>query len=88
MTEIPKEEFLSVRVSNPDAVLWLGEADSVSSHNSQGDFDILPQHANFITIIQNNPIIVQIRGGEKKEFHFDSAIIYTYRDSVQIFANI
>ncbi|MCH8889289.1 hypothetical protein IID26_02610 [Patescibacteria group bacterium] len=88
MTEIPKEEFLSVRVSNPDAVLWLGEADSVSSRNLQGDFDILPQHANFITIIQNNPIIIQIRGGEKKEFHFDSAIIYTYKDSVQIFANI
>lgn len=88
MAEEQKEEFLSVRVSNPDSVLWLGEANSVSSHNSQGDFDILPRHANFITIIQNKPIIVRVRGGGKKEFRFDSAIIYTHSDSVQIFANI
>jgi len=88
MAEKQKEEFLAVRVSNPDAVLWLGEAESVSSYNSQGEFDILPQHANFITIIQKKPIIIRIRGGEKKEFNFDSAVIYNHRDVVQIFANI
>lgn len=83
-----KEEFLSVRISNPAAVLWIGEADSISSYNTQGDFDILPHHANFITIVQNRPIIIQVRGGEKREFNFESAIIYTHRDSVEIFANI
>lgn len=82
------KEFINVRVSNPDTVLWIGEADSVSSSNSQGDFDILPRHANFITIIQNKPIIIQVRGGGEKKFLFDSAIIYTHKNSVQIYANI
>ena len=77
------EELLEVTVSDPDRVLWKGKANSVSSENLQGPFDILPQHANFITIVQKQPIRIQT-ANEKKEFNFNNAIIYNWNNKVNI----
>ena len=82
-----KKQFLIVKVATPSEVLWEGEADSVSSENSQGLFDILPLHANLITLIREKPIIV--RTGEKdKSYTFKSAVIYMHEDSVKIYGDI
>jgi len=55
---------LTVKILSPTQTLYDGEAYSVSSVNSLGKFDILPYHANFITLVQKNSIILRI---EKKE---------------------
>jgi F0F1-type ATP synthase epsilon subunit len=81
-------QSFNVIVSTPSEILWIGLAYSVSSINSEGNFDILPQHANFITITKKSPIIIEASGGVDKKFKFDRAIIYVRSDKVSIYGNL
>lgn len=61
---------LKVKILSPTQTIYEGEALSVSSTNSTGKFDILPYHANFITLIQKNPVILRVKKkdeGQKAE---------------------
>lgn len=80
-------ELLNVKVWTPKESLFLGKARSVSSKNSQGNFDILAGHANFISIVEGQPVIIVDEKGEKHEFAFSQAIIYNNKDNVSVYAN-
>ncbi len=80
-------EMLKVRINSPDRFLWEGEALSVSSRNSQGPFDILPLHTNFVTILENEKIVINT-GKEKVEYTFARSVIYVHANSVYIYTNI
>ena len=61
---------LTVKIISPTQTIFDGEAFSISSVNSLGKFDILPYHANFITLVQKSPIILRVRkeeAGQKAE---------------------
>lgn len=74
---------LHVRIISPQQLILNTEAESVSSKNMQGPFDILPQHANFITIVENQPIVV--RTPKPLTFKFNLAIILTRENKVDIY---
>ena len=59
---------LNVKIISPTQTIFEGEAYSVSSSNSTGKFDILPFHANFITMVQKKPILLRVKkkGSEQK----------------------
>lgn len=78
---------LTVFVKSTDSVIWEGEAESVSSVNSQGPFDVLPYHSNFISVIENHPIVVRV-GREKKEYSFPFSVIYAHSNTVDIYTNL
>lgn len=78
---------LEVRISTPAEVLWEGDAESVSSENLDGNFDILSLHANFITLIQEKPIIVRTSERDRR-YTFKSAVIYTHDNVIRIFGDI
>ncbi len=80
-------QLLSVKVATPQTVLFEGKAAMVSSTNSQGTFDILPQHANFITIIENQPIVIIQEDGKRLSLGFSKAILATKDDKVSIYAD-
>ncbi len=69
---MPAKNTLTVKIISPTQTIFDGEAFSVSSVNSLGKFDILPMHANFITLIQKQPIFLRIEkkeeGGKKGDF--------------------
>ena len=48
----PNNTIFKLRVITPKQTLFEGDAVSISSVNSQGKFDILAQHANFITLVE------------------------------------
>ncbi len=79
-------EYLYVRVLTPKSILYEGEALSISSTNSQGKFDVLPQHANFISFIENQPIEIRKKDHKLISFGFSKAIIYTLGNKVSIYA--
>ncbi len=81
-------DILNVNVLSPQDILYSGQATSVSSKNSSGNFDILAQHANFITIVEKFPIV--IRTVEKKEvtFSFPLAVLYITNNKVTIYAQL
>lgn len=76
---------LHVRIISPQQLILEADAQSVSSKNSQGSFDVLPQHANFITLIENYPITVRMRGQKPLAFKFPIAIMHVQSDRVDIY---
>ncbi len=81
-----RDKALSVIVASTDKVLWTGIATSVSSINSDGPFDILPGHANFITLIDNKPIKIVTADKKTLMFTFKQAIIFIVSNKVKIYA--
>ena len=73
MKQSQEEEF-PVTISNAEERIWEGSLHSVSSANSAGKFDILPGHANFVTMIKNEPIV--IRAKRKKTIHLYTRLPY------------
>ena len=81
-------ELLEVYINNPDAMVWSGAAKSVSSENSTGPFDILPQHANFVTMIKNKPIYILTENKKRNEYIFKSAVISVESNKVLIYSGV
>ncbi len=48
---------LKVKIRSRNKVYFDGIAYSVTSKNEMGEFDILPQHANFVTLITEYIIV-------------------------------
>ena len=86
--EIINENVLQVRISKATSIVWEGEAVSVSSKNSDGKFDILGMHSNFITLISNDPIVVRTPDGNEKKFQFNKSVLSVSNNKVKIFSNI
>jgi len=80
-------DLLTVRVNSPEKVLWEGTAVWVSSKNAQGPFDILPMHANFLSILENELIRINT-GTEIKEYSFLYSVIYVHSNHVYIYTHI
>ena len=76
---------LHVRILSPQQLILETDAESVSSKNSQGSFDILPQHANFITVVENSPITVRVKGQKPLNFKFPIAIIHVQENKADIY---
>lgn len=79
---------LHLKISSPGGIVFEGDVFSVSSKNLSGKFDILPQHANFITLIENEPINIILPNREKKSFNFPFAIVYNSKSFVRIYTDI
>lgn len=81
-------QTLHVRIISPQQLILDTQAATISSKNLQGPFDILPQHANFITVIENQPIVVRIKGQKPLVFKFPIAIIYVQENKVNVYTYI
>ncbi|MEX0672876.1 MAG: hypothetical protein WDZ82_02985 [Candidatus Paceibacterota bacterium] len=79
---------LHVRVVGPDEILWEGDATAVSAQNSDGPFDILPGHANYITICIDSDLTVHLPDSTQKEFKFKRFAIFTHQNTVSIYTEI
>jgi F0F1-type ATP synthase epsilon subunit len=88
MDKFATKVLLHVRISAASSVLWEGEAYSVTSENSDGRFDILGLHSNFITLIRDVPIVITLADGTVKEFTFQQSVIHVTDNHVKIFADI
>src|SRR5690348_7446073 len=57
---------MKVKVYAPFKVYFDGPATSISAINDTGPFDILPQHHNFMTLLNAGDIIVRGERGEER----------------------
>ncbi len=78
---------LRVSIRNRRKVLFDGTAFSVSSFNSVGEFAVLPQHANFISLVKDKVILDK---GTPNEVAFDieTGLISVDETGVNIYAGI
>lgn len=78
-------QTIHVRILSPQQILLDTEALSVSSKNLKGSFDILPQHANFMTMIENSPIVVRIANQKPVVFKFPTSFLLAIENKVNIY---
>ena len=64
-----------------------GKALSLTTENELGPFDILPQHANLISLIKNQ-IIVRPKEGAEINYKFRSGVLEASENTVRVFLGI
>ncbi|HAI63053.1 MAG: ATP synthase epsilon chain [candidate division WWE3 bacterium GW2011_GWF2_41_45] len=79
--------LLLVSVKTKEKVLFEGTAETVTSFNLRGRFDILPHHANFITLVSKYVIIDTGKETERK-FDIDKGILYAMSNRVSVYVGI
>lgn len=63
-----------------------GLAQSVTSFNSEGTFDVLPMHENFVTLVNDSVIIVD-EHGNRREFAVSKAVLEASGNIVKVFVD-
>lgn len=88
MEEIQKNNSkLFVSIRSPEMVMFEGEAESVSSTNEKGSFDVLPEHENFISLIQGRIIVNKGKSG-KSEIPVQNGILKVTSNKVYVFLGL
>lgn len=73
-------------VRSREGELFRGEVDSITSYNDKGVFDVLAQHANFISLIKKSLII---RKGEMvNTINLSNALMRVRENSVEVYIGI
>jgi F0F1-type ATP synthase epsilon subunit len=80
-------QTLEVIVRSRNGIEMEDMADSISSENVAGVFDILPGHTNFITVV-NNKIIIRLHNKQVKEYSIQSGVISVEGTKVSIFLGL
>ena len=84
-----KNKFLEVKVFWSPIIKkepFQGKVKAVSSKNSLGNFDILPSHANFISLIFGTLTLHFPK--EKITYQFERGVLEVSEDKVRIFLGI
>ena len=78
---------LQIKISNKDRSIYVGEAYAVSSRNEIGNFDILGEHANFVSVIQEYVDIHKDKVNRQR-YAVDRGILTVRGNIVEIFIGI
>ncbi|MBL7078039.1 hypothetical protein ISS42_00040 [Candidatus Shapirobacteria bacterium] len=79
--------MIEVFIRNRQKVLFAGEASAVTAYSEKGVFDILPGHANFISIIMDK-IIIHGKKREKQQLLIKSGVLKVQENKVFIFLDL
>lgn len=73
---------LSVTIRRKDGILWHGRADSLSTTNQLGVFDVLPSHAHFVGMVEQ---YIEVSSDVKKRWDIDRGIMSITDDIVEVY---
>lgn len=81
-------QSMNVKVYSPSRVYFDGEAFSVSAANDTGEFDILPKHHHFISLLNECDLIVRtVEEGDRK-ISIAGGLLHVKADRVAVFLDI
>lgn len=78
---------LFLRILTRRGVLFEQEVESITSYNDTGRFDVLREHAQFISIIKDK-IITRLQNGKDQQIPVDSGIMRVKGEIVEVFLGI
>jgi len=78
---------MTVSIKSLKKTYFEGNACSLTSVNDMGEFDILPEHANFISLIKNYSIIDKDLKSEQK-FVISNGILRVKENKVEVFLEV
>jgi len=82
-----EDNLLKVNVRSRQGLVFDGYLRAVSSRNSKGVFDILPQHTNFVSMITDK-VVLHKQDGRKDELRVTNGVIVVENNQVKIFLGV
>jgi F0F1-type ATP synthase epsilon subunit len=79
---------LNVIARAPFELYYEGPAEAVSAANKIGPFDVLPQHADFFSVLKPCTITIDKPEGDPVSFEITNGIITVRDDEVRLFCNM
>lgn len=89
MTEVVFKETFFAAIFSPTYkrnLEFRGNIKSLSSAGSEGSFDILPLHENFLSIV-NGPVVIVDEAGKKHEINVEKALVEVSNNIVKVFVD-
>lgn len=86
MTE-EETKKLNVIARSPFQIFYEGPAESISATNKVGDFDILPGHADFFSILSPGNVAINT-SSKVLNFEIVNGIMTVRNNEVMLFANM
>lgn len=78
---------IKVFVRSRTKTFYDGNAYSVTSYNTKGIFDVLPYHANFISLIEKELIVDKGQQTEQK-IPVNKGLLCVFNDKVDIYLDV
>ena len=85
-SDAPQE--LNVIARSPFELYYEGSATSVSASNRVGNFDILPGHADFFSMLSPGTIVIETNQSEPVNVRITSGIITVRDNQAMLFLNM
>ena len=79
--------LIDVVIRDRKGIVWQGQVRALSSYNIKGAFDVLPMHANFITLLKNR-LVLHKTDGVKEEIQVDNGVMRAVENKVQVFVGV
>lgn len=81
------DNFFYIKIFSPFEIFYEGEISALTAVNEAGEFDVLKNHANFITILPPGKIKILTRFG-KRETVINRGVLKVSNNKVVLFSNI
>lgn len=82
-----EETVFNLKVLSREGIIFEGKTISITSYNEMGKFDVLAQHANFISLI-NKGLIIRDSKNTVREINFDNALMKVFKNNVEIYVGV
>lgn len=79
---------LSVIARAPFNIYYEGPAEAVSAVNKVGQFDVLPGHADFFSVLSPGDIFIKTKAEQPVTFYANNGIITVRDNEVMLFVNM
>ena len=79
---------MALKVYSPYKVYFEGLALSVSAESKTGEFDILPKHHHFITLLEPCDMTIRVEGQDDEIIPINGGIMHVKADQVTVFLDI
>ena len=84
---ITTTEKLLVIVRDRNTLIFQGQVEAVSSFNDMGPFDVLPRHANLISLIKQ-AIILHLTDKTEKRIEVTSGVMKVRENNMEVYLGI
>ena len=78
---------IHVKIYSPFRMYFDSEALSISAENTTGPFDVLPQHHNFITLLNPCDLIIRTTR-EEQRIRISYGVMHVKADKVTVFLDV
>ena len=83
-----EEPTLQVKVFSPSKIYFDDLAQSVSASNKTGQFDILPLHHNFITLLNPGTVTIKTLKDEIKSIPIEQSLLHAADGKITVFLDV